>query len=303
MKKILITGASGLLGRQLIGTLTSDKLFTITRSPIESYKANQIYLDLSQDFSFDSLPKSIDIIINLAQSKHYKNFPQSAQDIFSINVASTAKLLEYGRIAGAQKFIQFSSGAVYEPTRQTLTERSKLLSETQTNFYAATKLSAEHLALSYRQYFQVQIIRPFFIFGEGQTEGMLIPNLIKTIKIGAEVKLGDSKGLRINPIYSPDAARAIRDLMNSDSLQPVVNLSGPMELSIREIAETIAEELNVVPTFANGGGKGRLVASQELLLSNISFEWDPSSTLLALRKTASESQLGEGENQKKAKTI
>ncbi len=50
-----------------------------------------IKADLKTDF-IELLPKNIDVVIHLAQSKKYKEDLDAAEDIFEINVNSTQKL-------------------------------------------------------------------------------------------------------------------------------------------------------------------------------------------------------------------
>ena len=54
-----------------------------------------ISCDLSSSSDFKKLPKNIDAIIHLAQSRHYRKFPEKALDVFNINISSTAHLLDY----------------------------------------------------------------------------------------------------------------------------------------------------------------------------------------------------------------
>ena len=95
MRKTLVTGANGLLGRTLCNKLSQKcVVYAIVRSkpkdPVDSI--NYISLDLSREFSFDELPSEIDCVLHLAQSNKYKDFPEGASDVFSINVNLEGKL-------------------------------------------------------------------------------------------------------------------------------------------------------------------------------------------------------------------
>jgi nucleoside-diphosphate-sugar epimerase len=54
-------------------------------------------MDLSSAWSEDKLPSSCDVIIHLAQSPHFRDFPNSALDVFKINIESPARLLDYAK--------------------------------------------------------------------------------------------------------------------------------------------------------------------------------------------------------------
>ncbi len=102
MKSILITGINGLLGKSLSQRLASlgMKVTGIVRKQSESSVTTQlrfIEMDLSSAWSEDKLPSSCDVIIHLAQSPHFRDFPNSALDVFKINIESPARLLDYAK--------------------------------------------------------------------------------------------------------------------------------------------------------------------------------------------------------------
>ena len=58
------------------------------------------------------LPNDIDIIIHLAQSSKFRDFPSEAGDIFNKHkIYSTA--LDFARKNNIQKFVYASSGGIY----------------------------------------------------------------------------------------------------------------------------------------------------------------------------------------------
>jgi nucleoside-diphosphate-sugar epimerase len=112
VRKAIITGANGLLGRTLCNQLSKSwDLYAIVRSkPKRSLDSiNYISLDLSRDFSFKELPGEIDCIIHLAQSNRFKDFPEGASDVFSVNVKTTHNLLEFSRKSNSYMHLQEES--------------------------------------------------------------------------------------------------------------------------------------------------------------------------------------------------
>ena len=77
---------------------------------------------MSELFEPTHLPSHIDGVLHLAQSHAYRDFPAGAVDMFRVNVASTASLLEYARRAGASRFYLASTGSVYEPYTRGMAE-------------------------------------------------------------------------------------------------------------------------------------------------------------------------------------
>ena len=251
--KILLTGASGFIGSFFL-TNIKDKhsIWAISKSSnlknIESL--NYIPIDFSSKFDVESLPKGIDTIIHLAQSKNYRLFPEKSLDIFSVNCSSTIQLLEYGREIGISKFIFASTGSVYSPNINPYKENDKIEPN---NFYATTKYISEQLIKSYSDYFDTTILRFFFVYGPNQ-KGMLIPNIINSIKEGKTIYLNSKEGMKFTPTYIDDAVAAIE---KSISLRGnnTLNISGNETISIRKISETIGKLLGREPIFEYKEGK------------------------------------------------
>ncbi len=174
---ILVTGATGFIGSCLVKRLLSDHvLYCPTRKagllPVHP-QVHAIELDLADAFDAGRLPASMDAIIHLAQSRHFRRFPDHAKDIFQVNTQSTLQLLEYGRQAKIRVFLCASSGGVcgYQPRPIVETDPPELM-----NFYLASKYAAECLVNAYSDYFATVNLRYFFVFGEGQRD-MFMPAL------------------------------------------------------------------------------------------------------------------------------
>ena len=106
-KTILITGSNGLIGYTLLEKLSNNNfVYALSRKKIELKHDNfkNIICDLSKPLDVEKLPKKVDIIYHLAQSEHFRNFPEKSTDIFNVNTISTLSLLEYARIAKCKKY-------------------------------------------------------------------------------------------------------------------------------------------------------------------------------------------------------
>ena len=153
IKNVLITGIQGLLGRRLVSTL-HDKEFIIhgvTRYNTHTAKSSIHYLtiDFASEWSFESLPKQCDVVIHLAQSASFRDFPNSALDVFKVNIESTARLLDYARQAGVKKFIYASSGGVYGNSTQAFKENAPIVPPGKLGYYLGSKACSEILVQSY----------------------------------------------------------------------------------------------------------------------------------------------------------
>jgi len=245
--KILITGSNGLLGPEVIRALSHDhQLMALMRATpeIKDDAIEYIACDLSKVFDVALLPKHIDIIVHLAQSPHYRDFPAQADHVFRVNCDATARLLDYARSAGVKHFIFTSTGSVYEPYENELLESAALAP---TSFYANSKLIAERLLASYETYFKVTVLRLFFLYGPSATpKHTLINILVNRVKQGEEVLVdgSDGKGLQFVPTLTRDVADCIR-LVIDKGLTGTFNLANPTESSLASAVEAIGEHLSI----------------------------------------------------------
>ena len=236
MQRVLITGIQGLLGRHLASTL-NDQDFVIhgvTRGKTHGPKSFIDYLtiDLASDWSIKSLPKQCDVVIHLAQSASFRDFPNSALDIFKVNIESTARLLDYARQAGVKKFVYASSGGVYGNSSQAFKENAPIVPPGKLGYYLGSKACGEILVQSYASNFDVVVVRPFFIYGPGQKRSMLIPRLFDSVATGKPITLQGDSGIRINPIHVEDAASAVAAAIDLNE-SAIFNVAGSSVLSIR----------------------------------------------------------------------
>lgn len=252
MKRILLTGSSGHLGSRTLELLQDrHEVHAVVRKrpamPVDGVTYHEI--DLSAAWSVEALPVRVDGIIHLAQSRNYREFPHKALEIFHVNVATTAVLLDYGHRVGASHFILASTGGLYRPTEQLIVETMQVdPPEGILAYYFRTKLAAELLARSYATVMSVAVLRPFFIYGPGQTSDRLIGRLIESVRSGRQIQLAGWDGLRLNPVHVDDAAELVTVLLGRAGSR-TLNVAGPDRVSIRQIAESAGKLLNRVPRF------------------------------------------------------
>lgn len=237
-KTIVLTGANGLLGRHLAQVLAPDhKVHALVRKLPDAPLPNVEYhvLDLSGDWTTDSLPRiGVDSVIHLAQSAHFREVPEKALDVFNVNVASTAKLLDYAWRAGATQFVHASSGGIYGAGAGAFDENSPITATGNLGYYLGSKLCGEVLTQSYASQMQVAVLRFFFIYGAGQNRSMLIPRLLDSVRDGKPINLVGNEGLRINPIHVSDAAASVKAMLATKD-SATYNIAGSETVSLRAL--------------------------------------------------------------------
>jgi UDP-glucose 4-epimerase len=264
--KVLVTGARGFTGRALLGALLDrgDTVYAIHRPdgsvPAQLDGAEAIAQDLTAPLD-SSLPRELDAVVHLAQSRRFREFPEGAADVFEVNAGATVRLLEWARTAGARSFVFASSGAVYLPGPKPVSEEQ--VAASLPNFYATSKRAGELACEAFRTQLRTQVLRFFFIYGPGQ-EAMFVPGILERIRSGREVDLAGEQGIRVNPVYVDDAVVAILGALEAPQSM-TLNVGGPDVVSLREIAELAGGLLGRQPRYAVGDPRPDVLASIDRL--------------------------------------
>jgi nucleoside-diphosphate-sugar epimerase len=262
--KILVTGAGGYLGSHVVTRLaTEHDVFSVVRPGREATcPAGTVIGHNLAGSATAGLPEKIDVVVHLAQSPHYRAFPEQAEDVFAVNVASTLHLLQYARKAGAQRFVLASSGGISgyraEPIRESDPANPP-------GFYLTSKHQAEGLVNTFADFFDTTILRYFFIYGPHQ-QGRLIPMLLDRLIQGQPVTIEGDEGLRFNPVYVDDAAQATAAAVGLVG-HHLINVAGPEVVSVRGLVTSMAALSGTTPVWQQTGQApmGNMVADIETM--------------------------------------
>ena len=251
MKKCLVVGGSGLVGSCLVNELQEEwEVYGISRRDHGAGNENYHHLSMDMGKEWDTrlFPDKVDAVVHLAQSEHYREFPEKTEDIFTVNAMSTLKLLDYARRAGAKTFVLASSGGLDHYRLQDFTMDKKQTAQEDLSFYLGTKLCSEILANSYSSFFNVILLRFYFVYGPGQKMDRLIPRLVQSVANGQPISLQGNDGIFINPIYVSDAVSAISQSLGLEE-KSAINIAGPDVISLRQMGEMIGEVVGRKPEF------------------------------------------------------
>lgn len=256
-KKIVVTGAGGLIGSHLVEQIleAGHECVAIVRPGSKTglrdgVQRVEVDLDATGGFDHGVLPGECDAVVYLAQSNGYRNLPYEAGSVFQVNVVSVAAMLEHARRAGASHFVYASTGSIYCSTEKVITEKSEIICDGRgRNLYPWSKLTGETILQSYSDDLHAIALRYFFVYGAGANIGMLIPRTVESVRNGASIGLQRPDGCIVVPTHADDAAAAcLRSLSLERS--DLFNIAGPEPTSLRNIADTAGDLLGIDPIYS-----------------------------------------------------
>lgn len=264
--KVFVTGATGLVGLQLVRYLVerdyqvigcvrqSSNISGLTKIA-DTYQGRLelVIADLCQPERLASAMKGTDVVVHTAA---FVEPTGSREEITSVNVGGTGAALNAAKDAAVKQFIHISSLAVItgEEDRFAVSEEEepKYCREP----YANSKIDAEKLVMqeSMLDNIAVTSLRPGFIYGPNERTWM--PRLVKALKTGRAMLVGNGDK-ETNVIYVENLCRAIElSLLNSTAYGQVYNLTDGQLITKRRLFDTICDQLGLprvklyIPKFA-----------------------------------------------------
>ena len=238
MKKLLITGGSGLLG-QYLNLRASNKfeLHTINKNNLGNcgnYRNSQIDICNLDDVNKLFADLKPDIVIHTAaitNPVHKEN--QTAKDYFQTNVVATKNISELSEQHNS-KLIYISTDLVYAGYRGSfLKENGKLIPAT---LYAETKLVGESKIKESTDNFL--ILRTALLYGFGLNHSRChFHFMYKELRNNRPVKLFPDQYR--TPISLVDASRIIVELSEMELKSETINLGGAERVSRYEMGEML----------------------------------------------------------------
>lgn len=247
-KTILLTGATGFIGRQIHRQLLENgHSVVVTVRPGSGGKLfdqgpSTRVIDVDDVFSqsaerWQEYCKGIDIVIHSAwyvEAGKYLDSPMNLQCL-----AGTIALARGAVDAGVKHVIGLGTCMEYRLPSDHLTVESALEPKT---LYAAAKMSTYHLLDQFfaKRDMAFSWCRVFYLFGENEHPARLVPYIRARLGKGEVARL--SKGTQIRDFLDVrHAGNMIAGLVDSGQRGPI-NICSGKAVTIRALAEEIADE-------------------------------------------------------------
>lgn len=253
--RLLVTGGAGFIGSHFVRTAVSEELGQVRVLDKLTYAgnlanlrpvANQIEVlvgDICDPQTVAAAMVGVDQVVHFAAESHVDRSITSAAEFVRTNVAGTQVLLDAARDANVGTFLQVSTDEVYGSiTNGSWPETDPLDPNSP---YAASKASADLLALAYHRTYDmdVRITRCSNNYGPYQNIEKLVPLFTTRLLDSRSVPLyGDGQNIR-DWLHVDDHCRGLRLVLEHGQPGQIYNLGGNTELTNKELTSRILEAL------------------------------------------------------------
>lgn len=216
MTRVLVTGASGMLGRAVAARLVADghDVRTLQRSASQVDGAHDVAGSVTDPDVVRTALRDREAVVHLAAKVTivgpYEQFE-------AVNVGGTRLLLDAARSAGVGRFVHVSTPSVAHHGRSLAGAGAGPADpEHARGSYARTKATAELLALAAHDPagLHVIVVRPHVVWGPGDTQ--LVGRIVDRARSGRLPVLGDGAAL-IDTTYVDNAVDALVAALHADA--------------------------------------------------------------------------------------
>jgi UDP-glucose 4-epimerase len=295
--KILVTGAAGFIGSNLVDRLLGDghqvtgfdNFSTGHPKFLEgALAAPRFRLERGDLLDSEALARAMagaELVFHMAANADVRFGTQHPRRDLEQNTIGTANVLEAMRALGVARIAFPSTGSVYgEPAIFPTPEDAPF--PVQTSFYAASKLAAESLIEAYAEGFgtQAYIFRFVSILGERYTHGHIL-DFHKQLRDHPEHLhvLGDGKQ-RKSYLYVQDCVDAmLLAVAGAGARLNIFNLGADEYCSVNDSIGWISERLGYSPRLQYAGGERGWVGDSPFIFLDCSriraLGWRPKLTI------------------------
>lgn len=299
MKRVLVTGATGLIGKYAIQPLLDlgFEVFAVS-SKQETGNRERETEDCRSPFTVSRSPYLHWIKANLLDLNDIKRIFEEVKPEYLLHFAwdtmpgvylesnvnfdwvqASLEMLKQFKANGGKRAVFAGTCFEYEFAEGPLNETNTKLNPTST--YAKCKTYLNGLATLYSLKNDISFGwgRIFYVYGENEHEKRLVPHVIKSLREGKEVTITAGE-LKRDYMFAGDIAAGFVAFLNSEA-QGCVNICTGEAPTIKEIADFIAEKLdkkNLVKYVDDSANQPKIIVGDITRLSK-EVKFTPNYTL------------------------
>jgi UDP-glucose 4-epimerase len=231
-KRILVTGSTGFVGRNLVEELKRHNVEVVTLTDPEGHRIDVV--DWQKIKEIDD----IDTVYHLAAKTYVPFSFENPRETYEVNVLGTLNILELCRLRNVEKIVFVSSYVYGQPRYLPIDEEHPVQP---TNPYMRSKVLGEELCRAYNNDFGIKciIFRPFNVYGVGQSSDFLIPSIISQLQ-GGKIELKDPEPKR-DYIYISDLISALIETGKFNGHFEIFNIGYGKSYGVKEIVDKIVQ--------------------------------------------------------------
>ncbi len=241
MTRYLVTGASGFIGTHLVRALAA--------AGAEVTAVGRTDGDVADDATWARFP-DVDVVIHLAGKSFVPDSWLDPTGFMRSNLLGTVAALNFARLHRA-RLVYLSSYLYGNPRALPIPETAATGAN---NPYALSKTLAETACKFFADSFgvPVRILRPFNVYGPGQSSSFLIPLILRQVTEGVAIRVKDLEPRR-DYVYVADVVRAILSASRMESPFEVFNVGSGVSHSVKELIDMIQAVWDTqLPVAADG---------------------------------------------------
>jgi nucleoside-diphosphate-sugar epimerase len=260
---VLVTGATGLIGSNLVRTLraASDRRglnLCILGTGRNREKLSRLTAECGADFAIGAdirrplprgvLPEKVDFIFHCASMTRSADMAARPVDVITTAIDGTKNVLETARKRNCRGFVYLSSMEVYGQARLAEVRETvpgRLDVSKPRSAYPESKRLCESLSIAYAAQYgvPVKIARPAQTFGAGtpRDDTRVFAQFARSAASGEDLVLHTDGKSRGNYCYTADAVSGLLYILLNGRDREAYNIANPAaSATIREMAETVA---------------------------------------------------------------
>lgn len=274
-KKVLVTGAGGFIGSHLAERLVdegADVTAFVHYNALgtwgwldQSSHRDQLRVvagDITDRDSVAGAMEGVQVVFHLAALIAIPYSYDAPASYVRTNIDGTVNVLQSARLANVERVIQTSTSETYGTARYAPIDEAHPLQGQSP--YSATKIGADKLAESFHLSFDLPVVtvRPFNTFGPRQSARAVIPTIITQCLAGTNIRLGNIHPTRDLNFVSNTVDGFLLAAMSPRAVGRTINIGYGKEISIGDLAQTIARLMEVEITIETEGQRMRPKGSE-----------------------------------------
>jgi UDP-glucose 4-epimerase len=289
MNQIVITGASGFVGRFLAKKFHAMGYKVLALDLVDPKIAGTSfeYFDVATGVGQENLNiQSGSTFVHLAAISTDSQSRANPISCMNVNIIGTSRVIELANSTSAKRIIFASSEWVYPESEQSIEhiETQPLQLENLNSLYAMTKLFGEN-AIRIASKVPFTILRFGIVYGPRTQPGSAPESIIYKVSQNEDVRIGNANTAR-RFIYVDDLVDGICLTASESNLQTsgVFNLSGVELVSLRQIFE-ISKKITGNTVLLSEGGSEASIRNPNPELFMKEYGYSPTTSLeLGLKK-------------------